>query len=94
MTDESTDADNRSLEDIAESLESTLKADLGETLVGGSVVGREGAKRIDMVTKALTAGMTVIELRNADLAYAPLFSPVWDPILTAARVLEGKLAGE
>ena len=34
MTDESTDADNRSLGDIAGSLESTLKADLGETLVG------------------------------------------------------------
>ncbi|WP_115864180.1 hypothetical protein [Halorussus litoreus] len=34
MTDESTDADNRSLGEIAESLESTLKADLGETLVG------------------------------------------------------------
>lgn len=34
MTDESADADNRSLRDIAESLESTLKADLGGTLVG------------------------------------------------------------
>ncbi|WP_123619652.1 hypothetical protein ABSL23_00200 (plasmid) [Halobacterium sp. NMX12-1] len=34
MTDEPTDADNRSLGEIAESLESTLMADLGETLVG------------------------------------------------------------
>ncbi|WP_135536831.1 FAD-dependent oxidoreductase [Halostella pelagica] len=63
-------------------------------LLGGSVVGREGAKRIDTVATALTAGMTVTELRNADLAYAPPFSPVWDPILTAAKVLDGKIAGE
>lgn len=34
MTDESADADDRSLGDIAGSLESILKADLGETLVG------------------------------------------------------------
>ncbi len=35
--------------------------------------------------------MTVTELQNADLAYAPPFSPVWDPVLTAAKVLAGKL---
>ena len=40
---------------------------------------------------ALTAGMTGTELRNADLAYAPPFSPVRDPVLTAANVLDGKL---
>jgi NADPH-dependent 2,4-dienoyl-CoA reductase/sulfur reductase-like enzyme len=68
----------------------TLVADRDSgRLLGGSVVGREGAKRIDTVATALTAGMTVTELRNADLAYAPPFSPVWDPILTAAKVLEG-----
>lgn len=70
----------------------TLVADRESTrLLGGTVVGREGAKRIDTVATALTAGMTVPELQNADLAYAPPFSPVWDPILTAAKVLAGKL---
>ncbi|SFG92944.1 NADPH-dependent 2,4-dienoyl-CoA reductase, sulfur reductase [Halopelagius inordinatus] len=70
----------------------TLVADRAtERLLGGTVVGREGAKRIDTVATALTAGMTVSELRNADLAYAPPFSPVWDPVLTAAKVLGGKL---
>jgi NADPH-dependent 2,4-dienoyl-CoA reductase/sulfur reductase-like enzyme len=73
----------------------TLLAD-GESgaLLGGSVVGAEGAKRIDTLATALRAGMTVTELRNADLAYAPPFSPVWDPILTAAKVLEGELDRE
>ena len=70
----------------------TLVADREtEKLLGGSVVGREGAKRIDSVAVALHAGMTVTELQNADLAYAPPFSPVWDPVLTAAKVLGGKL---
>jgi NADPH-dependent 2,4-dienoyl-CoA reductase/sulfur reductase-like enzyme len=63
-------------------------------LLGGSVVGMEGTKRIDTVATALTAGMTVTDLRNADLAYAPPFSPVRDPVLTAANVLEGELASE
>ncbi|WP_436930911.1 FAD-dependent oxidoreductase [Halosimplex halobium] len=73
----------------------TLLADRDSgRLLGGSVVGREGAKRIDTVATALRAGLTVTELRNADLAYAPPFSPVWDPILTAAKVLEGEFESE
>jgi hypothetical protein len=35
--------------------------------------------------------MTVSEVENLDLAYAPPFSPVWDPVATAARVLSGKI---
>ncbi len=60
-------------------------------VLGATVVGREGAKRIDTVVTALHAGLTVPELEALDLAYAPPFSPVWDPILTAAKVLAGKL---
>ena len=76
----------------ASELTVTLVADRESgRLLGGTVVGREGAKRIDTIATALTAGMTVSELRNADLAYAPPFSPVWDPVLTAAKVLDGKL---
>mgnify|MGYP000403936722 CR=1 FL=1 len=70
----------------------TLVADRGSgRLLGGSIVGAEGAKRIDTVATALTMGATVDELRDTDLAYAPPFSPVWDPVLTAAKVLAGKL---
>lgn len=70
----------------------TLLADRASgKLLGGSIVGEEGAKRIDTVAMALTGDLTVSELRDADLAYAPPFSPVWDPVLTAAKVLAGKL---
>lgn len=60
-------------------------------VIGASLVGSEGVKRIDTVATALHAGHTVEELQNLDLAYAPPYSPVWDPVLTAARVLSGKL---
>jgi NADPH-dependent 2,4-dienoyl-CoA reductase/sulfur reductase-like enzyme len=71
----------------------TLSADR-ETgrLLGGSIVGTDrAAVRIDTVATALEADMTVDEVERLDLAYAPPFSPVWDPILTAAKVLNGKL---
>ncbi|MDH7488975.1 MAG: FAD-dependent oxidoreductase [Anaerolineae bacterium] len=54
--------------------------------LGGQIVGTEGAaKRIDVMAVALHAGMTVDEMIHLDLSYAPPFSPVWDPVLTAVR---------
>jgi NADPH-dependent 2,4-dienoyl-CoA reductase/sulfur reductase-like enzyme len=56
-------------------------------LLGGQLVGREGvAKRIDTIAAALHGGWSVDELAELDLAYAPPFSPVWDPILVAANL--------
>ena len=55
-------------------------------LLGAQLVGEEGAaKRIDVIATALTAGMTVDDVIDLDLSYAPPFSPVWDPVLVAAR---------
>ncbi|THA27754.1 flavoprotein oxidoreductase [Streptomyces sp. RKND-216] len=55
-------------------------------LLGVQIVGREGAgKRVDIAAVALTARMTVEQLTALDLGYAPPFSPVWDPVLVAAR---------
>ncbi|GAA1674205.1 FAD-dependent oxidoreductase [Streptomyces yatensis] len=59
-------------------------------LLGTQIVGREGAgKRVDIAAVALTAGMTVEQMTALDLGYAPPFSPVWDPILVAARKAAG-----
>ena len=61
-------------------------------LIGGSIAGPDRAAiRIDTLATALEAGMTVPEVERLDLAYAPPFSPVWDPILVAAKVLNGTL---
>jgi NADPH-dependent 2,4-dienoyl-CoA reductase/sulfur reductase-like enzyme len=55
-------------------------------VLGAQILGREGAaKRIDVIATALTANMTVEEMTGLDLSYAPPFSPVWDPVLIAAR---------
>ncbi|MFI0896204.1 FAD-dependent oxidoreductase [Streptomyces sp. NPDC020983] len=55
-------------------------------LLGLQIVGGEGAaKRVDVGAAALTAGMTVEQMTGLDLGYAPPFSPVWDPVLVAAR---------
>jgi len=61
-------------------------------LLGAQIVGMEGAaKRIDIIATSLTAGMTAAELVDLDLSYAPPFSPVWDPVQTAARQILKKL---
>jgi NADPH-dependent 2,4-dienoyl-CoA reductase/sulfur reductase-like enzyme len=57
-------------------------------LLGGQAVGYGGvAKRIDVVATALYAGLTIEELTRLDLAYAPPFNSVWDPIQVAAAAL-------
>jgi NADPH-dependent 2,4-dienoyl-CoA reductase/sulfur reductase-like enzyme len=55
-------------------------------LLGAQIVGREeAAKRIDALAIAVWNRMTVEEMSALDLSYAPPFSPVWDPVLIAAR---------
>jgi NADPH-dependent 2,4-dienoyl-CoA reductase/sulfur reductase-like enzyme len=57
-------------------------------LLGGQIVGWENAgKRIDVLATALWNGMAVEDVAGMDLGYAPPFSPVWDPVLIAARKL-------
>ncbi|GAA3753576.1 FAD-dependent oxidoreductase [Plantactinospora mayteni] len=55
-------------------------------LLGAQIVGlSEAAKRIDVLAVALWNRMTVDEMANLDLGYAPPYAPVWDPVLVAAR---------
>jgi NADPH-dependent 2,4-dienoyl-CoA reductase/sulfur reductase-like enzyme len=61
-------------------------------LLGVQMVGEEGvAHRINAPAVALHAGMTVEAFSQSDLAYAPPFGPVWDPMLTAANQLLKKM---
>ncbi|ERG96120.1 FAD-dependent oxidoreductase [Haloquadratum walsbyi] len=71
----------------------TLTADRKSgQLLGGSLVGADrAAVRINTIATALGGEMSVQELEQQDLGYAPPFSPVWDPILVAAKVLSGEL---
>lgn len=57
-------------------------------LLGGQIIGEEdAAKRIDVLATALTHNLTLQNIIDLDLSYAPPFSPVWDPVQTAARKL-------
>jgi len=58
-------------------------------VLGGQIVGTEGvAKRIDTVATALWSQLTVDDLVDLDLSYAPPFSSVWDPIQQTARQVQ------
>jgi NADPH-dependent 2,4-dienoyl-CoA reductase/sulfur reductase-like enzyme len=64
-------------------------------LLGLQIVGREGAaKRVDIGAVALTAGLTAAGMVDLDLGYAPPFSPVWDPVLIAARKAADAVAAD
>ena len=55
-------------------------------IIGAQIVGEEGAaKRIDVLATAITAELSVDEVIDLDLAYAPPFSGVWDAVHIAAR---------
>ncbi len=53
--------------------------------------GRGAGKRIDIAATAMWAGLDVGQVAMADLAYAPPFSPVWDPVQIACRKLSDRL---
>ena len=70
-----------------------LVAEVGTgRVLGGQIVGGSGSgKRIDTIAAAVTARMTVTQVVDLDLSYAPPFSDVWDPVQIAARTLLPKL---
>ncbi|WP_459500801.1 FAD-dependent oxidoreductase [Bacillus sp. C1] len=58
-------------------------------LLGGQVIGEEGVdKRIDTLAMALFHKMSIHDLEDIDLSYAPPYNSVWDPIQQAARRAE------
>ena len=55
-------------------------------LLGGQLVGREGAAtRVDVLATALHTRLSVDDVAGLDLAYAPPFAPVYDPVVIAAQ---------
>lgn len=58
-------------------------------LKGAQIVGEEGVSdRINIMALAITQGLTAEYFSQLDLAYAPPFSPVWDPLLVAANQIK------
>ena len=64
-------------------------------LLGAQAVGGAGVdKRIDVLAVAIQAGMTVFDLEEMELAYAPQYGSAKDPINMAGFVAGGMLRGE
>jgi NADPH-dependent 2,4-dienoyl-CoA reductase/sulfur reductase-like enzyme/rhodanese-related sulfurtransferase len=63
-------------------------------VLGAEAFGEEGVeKRIDVVATALAAGMTLQQVAELDLAYAPPFSSANDPVNMAAFVGLNDMSG-
>ncbi|MBU1260749.1 MAG: FAD-dependent oxidoreductase [Planctomycetes bacterium] len=63
-------------------------------LLGAQAIGAGNTdKRIDVAATAITGKMTVEQIANLDLCYAPPYAPVIDNIITAANVARNKLDG-
>ncbi len=64
------------------------------TILGAQIVGGEGVdKRIDTLAVAIRFGLTVYDLEEMELAYAPPFSSAKDPVNMAGFVAENVLRG-
>lgn len=64
-------------------------------ILGAQIVGGEGVdKRIDVLAMAIQAGMTVVDLEEVELAYAPQFGSAKDPINMAGFIAAGVLRGD
>ncbi|PCK20930.1 CoA-disulfide reductase, partial [Bacillus pumilus] len=56
------------------------------TLLGAQIIGKNGVdKRIDVMAAALYQELTITDLEDLDISYAPPFNSVWDPLQQAAR---------
>jgi len=74
---------------LGQKLAVSLTADAASRRVlGATVIGEEGVlARINTVVAALHGRLTVEQLAELDLAYAPPYAPVMDPLLVAAQQL-------
>ena len=66
----------------------------GGRILGAQCIGTDGAdKRIDVIATAIRAGMTVYDLEQLELSYAPPFGSAKDPVnmagFTGSNILKG-----
>jgi NADPH-dependent 2,4-dienoyl-CoA reductase/sulfur reductase-like enzyme/rhodanese-related sulfurtransferase len=64
-------------------------------ILGAQIVGMEGVdKRIDVIATALRAGLTVFDLEQLELAYAPPYGSTRDPVNIVGFVASNMLRGD
>ncbi|MDW7690631.1 FAD-dependent oxidoreductase [Flammeovirgaceae bacterium SG7u.111] len=66
-----------------------------KVLLGAEVFGEKGVdKRIDVLSACIYAKLTIDDLPNLDLAYAPPFSPAKDAVIVAGYVAQNSSKGD
>lgn len=64
-------------------------------VLGAQAIGRKGVdKRIDVLAMAIQGGLTVFDLEQAELCYAPAFGSAKDPVNMAGFVAANLLRGD
>lgn len=64
-----------------------------ETILGAQIIGKDGIdKRIDVLATAIYAKLTVSQLADLELAYAPPYSSAKDPINYAGMIAGGLIS--
>ena len=64
-------------------------------IFGAQAIGADGAdKRIDVIATAIKGGLTVEDLTNLELSYAPPYSSAKDPVNMAGYVATNIIDGE
>jgi NADPH-dependent 2,4-dienoyl-CoA reductase/sulfur reductase-like enzyme/rhodanese-related sulfurtransferase len=64
-------------------------------ILGAQIIGMEGVdKRIDVLATAIKGSMTVFDLEELELAYAPPYSSAKDPVNVAGFVASNLLKGD
>ncbi|RLS75938.1 MAG: CoA-disulfide reductase [Planctomycetota bacterium] len=76
------------------SLKLLFAPDTGRVLGVQAVGGKGVDKRIDVIAVAIQAGMTVFDLEEMELCYAPQFGSAKDPVNMAGFVAAGLVRGD
>ena len=64
-------------------------------LLGAQIIGSLGVdKRIDVLATAIYAGLSVFDLENLDLAYAPPYGAAKDPVIMSGMIAANIVRGE
>jgi NADPH-dependent 2,4-dienoyl-CoA reductase/sulfur reductase-like enzyme len=97
LTIETTTWDHKAYYPGARNMRLRVTADRGTgRLLGAQILGAWGsevAKRVDVFAAALFHGMTVDQVSDLDLSYAPPFSSPWDPIQQSTQAWSASRAG-
>ncbi len=60
-------------------------------IIGGQAIGHGASYRANLLSLAISKGLTVHDLAKMELSYCPSLTPEWDPIIRASRALIGEV---